>query len=107
MGKPKDRSPKVKPSRFIAMLRGINVSGHKIIKMESLRRCFEGMGFHDVVTYVQSGNVIFEADGKSVANLSDQIGKRILRDFGFSVPVLLKTSTEIERIVHDNPFVNQ
>ena len=91
---------------YIAMLRGINVSGHKIIKMEQLREAFESLGFRNVKTYVQSGNVVFEA-GKAAPDTSDKIGKRILRDFGFAVPVLLRTSKEMERIVHQNPFVKK
>jgi uncharacterized protein (DUF1697 family) len=93
------------PPAYAAMLRGINVSGHKIIKMEHLRASFEALGFYNVKTYVQSGNVVFESGINSTASLSDAIGKRILRDFGFSVPVILRTADEMERIVHDNPFL--
>jgi len=89
------------------MLRGINVSGHKMIKMEALRGSFEALGFRNVQTYVQSGNVIFEAGLAGIGGLPLIIGKRILRDFGFPVPVLLKTSEELQRIVHDNPFLKQ
>ena len=92
---------------YIAMLRGINVSGHKSIKMERLRGSFEALGFRGVKTYVQSGNVIFEAGKGSAASLSQDIGKRILRDFGFPVPVLLKTPKELARIIHDNPFLKE
>jgi uncharacterized protein (DUF1697 family) len=89
---------------FVAMLRGINVSGHKIIKMEALRASFAGMGFSNTQTYIQSGNVIFEAANGSTAGLSEKIGQRILGDFGFSVPVTLKTAKEIEQIIKRNPF---
>lgn len=92
---------------YIAMLRGINVSGHKIIRMEHLRASFEALGFHRVKTYVQSGNVVFEAGKDSASNLSAKIGERILADFGFPVPVLLKTSKEMERVVHDNPLLQE
>jgi uncharacterized protein (DUF1697 family) len=88
---------------YIAMLRGINVSGHKIIKMERLRAMFEGMGFGGVKTYVQSGNVIFETD-EPAARLSEKIQKRILKDFGFDVPVLTKSAKEMAEIVKCNPF---
>ena len=92
---------------YIAMLRGINVSGHKIIRMELLRKSFEALGVRNVKTYVQSGNVIFEGGKEVPANLVEAICKRILRDFGFPVPVLLKTAKELERIIRDNPFVKQ
>jgi uncharacterized protein (DUF1697 family) len=89
----------------IAMLRGINVSGHKVIKMELLRESFAALGFSNVKTYVQSGNVIFEASNDSVVSLSKKIEEKILRDFGFSVPVLLKTSKEMEETIKRNPFL--
>ena len=86
------------------MLRGINVSGHKVIKMERLREAFESLGFRNVKTYLQSGNVVFEAGKNSPDTFSERIGKMIWRDFGFAVPVLLRTSKEMERIIHQNPF---
>jgi uncharacterized protein (DUF1697 family) len=92
---------------YIAMLRGINVSGHKVIKMDRLRASFEALGLRNVATYVQSGNVVFEAGKESAASLGANIGKRILSDFGFPVPVFLRTADELERIVRDNPFLKQ
>ena len=89
---------------YIAMLRGINVSGQKIIKMERLRAMFEDMSFANVKTYVQSGNVVFETD-EPAANLSAKIQKRILKDFGFDVTVLTKSAKEMTDIVKRNPFV--
>ena len=89
----------------IAMLRGINVSGHKIIKMERLRACFAALGFSNVKTYVQSGNVIFEAANDSPAGLSQKIEQNISRDFGFSVPVFLRTAEEMGEIIQRNPFL--
>jgi uncharacterized protein (DUF1697 family) len=90
---------------YIAMLRGINVSGHKIIKMEHLRASFAALGCSNVKTYVQSGNVIFEAANDSTASLSERIERQISRDFGFSVPVFLRTSKEIAEIIERNPFL--
>jgi uncharacterized protein (DUF1697 family) len=92
---------------YIAMLRGINVSGHKIIRMEHLRKSFEALGFRNVRTYVQSGNVIFEAAKDFPIGMVEAIGERILSDFGFPVPVLLKTSKEMERIIRANPFMKK
>jgi uncharacterized protein (DUF1697 family) len=88
---------------YIAMLRGINVSGQKCIKMEQLRKCFEIMGFTQVRTYVQSGNVVFEA--REHCSFCEKIRKGILRDFGFDIPILLKSSKELGRIIQDNPFL--
>jgi uncharacterized protein (DUF1697 family) len=89
---------------YIAILRGINVSGHKIIKMERLRVVFEDLGFVDVKTYVQSGNVIFETD-ISPAGLAVKIERKILDEFGFEVPVLTKSARELKDIVRRNPFL--
>jgi uncharacterized protein (DUF1697 family) len=92
---------------YVAMLRGINVGSGKIVKMERLRASFEALGFDGVRTYVQSGNVIFESEEKSSARLSKTIEEKIQRDFGFTVPVLLKTSKEMEQIVSNNPLVKE
>ncbi len=92
---------------YIAMLRGINVGGQKIVKMEKLRASFEKLGFRRVRTYVQSGNVIFEAAKASSNRLSKIIEEKILSDFGFSVPVVLRTSDEMKKIVNDNSFAKE
>src|SRR5438046_1386466 len=92
---------------YIAMLRGIKVSGHKMIKMEALRASFGALKLSHVQTYVQSGNVIFGAGNSSVAALSEKIEQRILRDFGFSVPIFLRTAKELEEIIKGNPFLKE
>jgi len=91
---------------IVAMMRGINVGGEKIIRMENLCASFEALGFRRVRSYVQSGNVIFEA-AKTLDNLSVIIGKKILGDYGFSVPVILRTADEMKKIVSGNPFLDQ
>ena len=92
---------------YIAMLRGINVSGNKMIRMEALRASFGALKLTNVQTYVQSGNVIFGFGNGPVAALSKKIEQRILRDFGFSVPIFLRTAKELEQIIKDNPFLNE
>jgi uncharacterized protein (DUF1697 family) len=89
------------------MLRGINVSGSKPVKMEALRASFEALEFKKVRTYVQSGNVVFEAKEHAAARLAQKIVARIKRDFGFDVPVLVLSAGELARIVGENPFVEQ
>jgi len=91
-------------SVYIAMLRGINVTGHKIIKMEALRASFAAQGFKNVKSYVQSGNLIFEAPIASIATLSAKIEKKIMSDFGHAVPVFLRTAKEMAEVVKRNPF---
>jgi uncharacterized protein (DUF1697 family) len=92
---------------YVAMLRGINVGGHHKIKMDRLRTSFEGLGFAQVRTYIQSGNVVFQAGKFSPAGLANKIGERILKDFGFSVHVILRTFDEIGLAVKNNPFLKQ
>lgn len=92
---------------YIAMLRGINVSGHKPVKMDLLRASFEALGFSDVKTYVQSGNVVFGAAKGSVAGLTEKIAGKILNDFKFSVSVLIRTPEDLTTVLKRNPFVKQ
>ncbi|AFL80274.1 hypothetical protein Aeqsu_0767 [Aequorivita sublithincola DSM 14238] len=87
---------------YIALLRGINVGGHKKIKMANLKLLFEELGLTNVSTYIQSGNVIFSA--KAEMKLAEKISKAILLRFGFEIPVLVKTLPEIEAILAICPF---
>ena len=89
----------------IALLRGINVVGHKIIKMAELAKLFESLKFRSVRTYVQSGNVIFETFSSNTATLSRAIETAIEKKFGFSVSVVLRTPDELKKIVSGNPFL--
>jgi len=89
------------------MLRGINVGGQKIVNMEKLRASFEKLGFGRVRTYVQSGNVIFEASKTSSDIFSKSIEGKILSDFGFSVVLVLRSSDEMKKIANDNPFLKE
>jgi|SRR5579863_926165 len=92
---------------YVSLLRGINVSGHKIIKMEQLRAALEALGFEDVKTYVQSGNVVFRAPMQDSSKLVEKIAEKVLSQFGFSVPVLVKTAEEINAIIKKNPFLKE
>jgi uncharacterized protein (DUF1697 family) len=92
---------------YIALLRGINVGGHKLIKMDQLRKSFEALGWDDVRTYVQSGNVVFHAPKQPPERLSKKAEEKILRDFGFSVPVVIRSSVEIGKTIQANPFLKE
>ncbi len=87
---------------YISLLRGINVGGHKKLKMDDLKLLFEELGFEDVVTYIQSGNVVFSA--KEGKGLSQKISKEIEKKFGWEVPVLVKTVDTIAKILANCPF---
>ncbi len=80
---------------YISMLRGINVGGHKRIKMDKLRASFEALGFEQVETYIQSGNAVFKTKKTSTSVLSRKIEEKILSDFGFSVSVISRSSDEM------------
>jgi uncharacterized protein (DUF1697 family) len=94
-------------STYVALLRGINVGGHKIVKMDQLRNAFEALGFEDVTTYVQSGNVVFNASTKPSENLSKKIEEKVLREFDISVSVIVKTSEEVSEVIRNNPFLQE
>jgi uncharacterized protein (DUF1697 family) len=91
---------------YVAMLRGINVA-NKMVKMERLRASFEALGFDQVRTYVQSGNVVFHAEEKSPDKAAKKIENRITRDFGFEVPVLVKSAKDLEQVVKSNPLLKE
>src|SRR6266480_316281 len=70
---------------YIAMLRGVNVTGHNTIKMKDLRGLFQGLGFRNVETYIQSGNIVFQID----------------------TPVIVRTSKEMRNVIANNPFLKE
>lgn len=88
---------------YIAFLRGINVGGH-MIKMERLRELFAELGFTNVRTYIQSGNVFFETAETDRQVLSDTIERHLREALGYDVPVFLRTIPELEQIVANDPF---
>lgn len=90
--------------KYISLLRGINVGGQKKIKMSDLKSLYEQLGFQDVMTYIQSGNVIFNVEDKNKAGLNESIEKAIEKKFKFHVPVKIRTSREISNIVKNCPF---
>jgi uncharacterized protein (DUF1697 family) len=92
---------------YISILRGINVSGHKMIKMEVLRKLYEELKFKNVKTYIQSGNVIFQTNKANTKDLEKKIAKKIKEVFSFEVPVLVKELDELIKVLKNNPFANK
>lgn len=90
---------------YLALLRGINVSGQKLIKMAELRDHLKEIGFKDVETYIQSGNIVFKSDVNNPIALSEEIADKILQEYGFDVPVLVKTREEFETVFSGNPYL--
>lgn len=92
---------------FISMLRGINVGGQKKVRMADLKSLYETLGFGNVQTYVQSGNVVFDSPEENAARLQKSIEAQIEKAFGFSVPVLIRTADDFKRILESHPFKNE
>jgi len=92
---------------YISLLRGINVSGQKLLKMDALRKLYENLGFSNIKTYVQSGNVIFTSKKADLTELAQTITQQIEKDFGFEVPVIVLTIDDLKHIIDNNPFLAQ
>ncbi len=90
---------------FISMLRGINVAGQRKVPMAQLQALYESLGFRKVTTYIQSGNVVFE--WSSAKGLAAKIGEAIQKEFGFEVPVIIRTKAEWKAAFEGNPFLSK
>jgi len=97
------------PVRYVAFLRGINVGGHKPVKMADLRAAFEGMGVHKVKTVLVSGNVVFEVPPAaelpgSGLDLTAHIEQHLQQTLGHRIAVALRTVADLQRLVDSDPF---
>ena len=92
-------------TRYVALLRGINVGGKHRLPMAALIDCFTACGCSDVSTYIQSGNVILRAPASRIATLDRTVGDRIEASFGFRVPVVLRSAAAMQRTLASNPFL--
>ncbi|HYF01837.1 MAG TPA: DUF1697 domain-containing protein, partial [Patescibacteria group bacterium] len=90
---------------YIAILRGINVSGQKPLKMDELRSALEQAGFKNVQTFIQSGNIIFKGEPAETEAVAQQIREEILKTFGFEVPVIVLTKEELENVFENNHYI--
>jgi uncharacterized protein (DUF1697 family) len=90
-------------ARYVALLRGINVGGKNLIKMTELKACFEEDGFGDVVTFIQSGNVVFDAVGSSLAALTDRIERMLTATFDYRASVIVRSARQMRTIVERAP----
>lgn len=93
-------------STHLALLRGINVSGHKMIKMDLLKKALEALGFANVRTYINSGNVFVDSDENS-AKVGFMIKQEIFKAFGHDVPVFMVTENELKFALENNPFYTE
>jgi uncharacterized protein (DUF1697 family) len=89
--------------RYVALLRGINVGGRNLIRMADLVACFESNGYRDVVTYIQSGNVLFSSPERSEGKLAATIQAMIGGAFDHDAPVAVRSRRRMRAIVADAP----
>ena len=87
----------------LALLRGINVGGKNVIKMADLRNCFEAEGFHDIVTYIQSGNVIFRSPASGLSTLTNRIEEMLAAAFDYEASVVLRSRKQMRAVVAGAP----
>lgn len=90
-------------TRYVALLRGVNVGGRGKVAMTDLRQTFESLGYEGVATYIQSGNVIFSS-AKAVA--APTLEKVLEAEFGFKAAVIVRTAAQMKRVAQRNPFAN-
>lgn len=97
--------------RFISILRGINVSGQKKIKMSDLIALYKSLGFRNIETYIQSGNVAFDIDADidfgDGSDLVNRIEKGIKKQYDFDVPVIIRSKAELQKTIKASPFVKR
>ncbi len=92
---------------YIVFLRGINVSGQKLIRMEDLKMMLHDVGFHEPKTYIQSGNIWLKSDLSDAGSVASVIYSAILERFGFDVPTLALSHDRICGIIDKNPFLHE
>ncbi|WP_428225371.1 DUF1697 domain-containing protein [Flavobacterium sp.] len=93
--------------KYLALLRGINVSGHNMIKMEELKTLLEQMGFQNVVTYIQTGNVFIETEEENTASIGFKIKQEIFKTWGYEVPVMIIEKNDLEKAIQNNPYLKE
>ena len=90
-------------TRYVALLRGINVGGKNLIKMPALKAAFEAAGFDDVSTYIQSGNVLFDASEKGSKALTERIEAMLAESFDYIPTVVVRSERQMRSIVENAP----
>lgn len=91
----------------LALLRGINVSGHNMIKMDALKTALENIGFQNVVTYIQSGNVFVDSEEENGASVAFTIKQEIFKVFGHEVPIVVIGKDDLTACFNNSPYINE
>jgi uncharacterized protein (DUF1697 family) len=103
MGARPTKATKRGASRYVALLRGINVGGNNLIKMQDLKACFEGAGLEDVATYIASGNVLFTSNETNRATLTRRIEQALATTFDYRACVVLRSGKDMRSTVDHAP----
>jgi uncharacterized protein (DUF1697 family) len=90
---------------YVSLLRGINVGGHKPIRMEELRGIYAAAGMTQVKSYLQSGNVVFDSPDADRSSIAAKLEAAIAAAYGYPVTVMLRTPADMQRILTGNPFL--
>lgn len=91
----------------LALLRGINVSGHNMIKMDALKSTLEAIGYQNVQTYIQSGNVFVDTDEENASAVGFKIKQEIFKIFGHEVPIVVINKEDLAVCFKNNPFLKE
>jgi uncharacterized protein (DUF1697 family) len=91
-------------ARYVALLRGINVGGRNKVAMADLRHVAESLGHTEVVTYIQSGNMVFTSPDASAGGLADALEQAIAERLGVQPAVVVLSHAELAQVIADNPF---
>ena len=94
---------KIAATVFVALLRGVNVGGNNIISMSSLRTSFEKMGFKDVSTYINSGNILFRANERDARKLEKKIEAMLSKEYTLGCKVVVRSFSEMANLVENLP----
>lgn len=92
---------------YVAILRGVNVSGKTMIKMVDLVKSMEKAGYEKVKTYIQSGNIVFKSDGNDTEKIRRHISEVIQKDFGATVPTPIVSGEYLKKVIQMNPFLSR
>ena len=101
---PPAAGPAQETETFAAFLRGINVGGHRKIRMADLRSVLEARGYVDVKTVLASGNIRFKAENANASQLRQALEQLLKEEFGYDVPVIIRTVAALQRLVETDPF---
>ncbi len=94
-------------NRYVSLLRGVNVTGYRPVPMARLATLIRNLGYSDVRTYLQSGNVVFGSESDNAARIGGSIETAIEREFGFPVTVIMRRPADLKKIIAGSPFIRR